>query len=42
MGGIDVLLKAAHIYEKEMESKVVTIIAGNGELFGELSQLKKD
>lgn len=38
--GVDVLLKAAKIYEREMDYKVATIIAGNGELYDELSGLK--
>lgn len=38
--GVDVLLKAAKIYEREMNYRVATIIAGNGELYDELSGLK--
>lgn len=40
--GVDVLLKAAKIYEKEIVGKVLTLVAGNGELYEELNQLKKD
>ena len=35
--GVDVLLEAANVYEKK---DVLTLIAGNGELFGELNNLK--
>lgn len=38
--GIDILLKAAHIYEKQLDKKVMTLIAGNGELYDELTSLK--
>lgn len=38
--GVDVLLKAASIYNKAIEGDVVTLIAGNGELFEELNKLK--
>lgn len=37
--GIDILLKACKIYEDE---NTLTVIAGNGELFEELNQLKRD
>jgi len=39
--GVDVLLKAAKIYNKSLNGRVVTLIVGNGELYGELSNLKK-
>lgn len=39
--GVDVLLKAAKIYEKSIEGDVLTLIAGNGELYEELNALKK-
>lgn len=39
--GIDVLLKAAKHYEKEL-GDVMTLIAGNGELYDELNALKRD
>jgi glycosyltransferase involved in cell wall biosynthesis len=39
--GVDVLLKAAKIYEKSIEGDVLTLIAGNGELYEELNTLKK-
>jgi glycosyltransferase involved in cell wall biosynthesis len=39
--GIDVLLKAAKHYEKELDD-VMTLIAGNGELYEELTTLKRD
>lgn len=39
--GIDVLLKAAKIYEEKLDNKVMTILAGNGELFDEMNQLKE-
>jgi len=38
--GVDVLLKAARIYENNL-SNVLTMIAGNGELYNELNILKK-
>jgi glycosyltransferase involved in cell wall biosynthesis len=38
--GVDVLLKAAKIYDKAVDGEVVTLIAGNGELFEELNKLK--
>jgi glycosyltransferase involved in cell wall biosynthesis len=40
--GIDVLLKAARIYENQLDNKVMTLIAGNGELYDELTALKKE
>lgn len=39
--GIDVLLKAAKHYEKDI-GDVMTLIAGNGELYDELNTLKRD
>lgn len=39
--GIDVLLKAAKHYEKELDD-VMTLIAGNGELYDELTGLKNE
>ncbi|BEP30060.1 glycosyltransferase family 4 protein [Helicovermis profundi] len=38
--GVDVLLKAAKIYEKEVEGNVITLIAGNGELYESLNNLR--
>jgi len=38
--GVDVLLKAASIYDKAIDGEVVTLIAGNGELYEELNKLK--
>lgn len=38
--GVDVLLKAAKIYEKSIDGNVLTLIAGNGELYEELNALK--
>ena len=38
--GVDVLLKAAKNYESQYEGKITTIIAGNGELYEELMNLK--
>jgi len=38
--GVDVLLKAAKIYERDTDEEVATIIAGNGELYEELNLLK--
>lgn len=38
--GIDVLLKAAKIYEDKLGGDVTTLIAGNGELYDELISLK--
>lgn len=40
--GVDVLLKAARIYEKEIKGKVLTLIVGNGELFDELNKMSRD
>jgi len=40
--GIDILLKAARIYENQLDNKVMTLIAGNGELYDELTALKKE
>lgn len=40
--GVDVLLKAARIYEKEFDGKVLTLIVGNGELYGNLTKMKTD
>jgi glycosyltransferase involved in cell wall biosynthesis len=39
--GVDVLLKAAKLYEERLSGDVVTVIAGNGELYGDLMKLKK-
>lgn len=39
--GVDVLLKAARIYEDAIDGQVLTLIAGNGELYEELSQMKQ-
>jgi glycosyltransferase involved in cell wall biosynthesis len=39
--GVDILLKAAKIYENQMNKKVITLIAGNGVLYDELNKLKK-
>lgn len=38
--GVDILLKAAKIYENQMKEKVMTLIAGNGVLYDELNKLK--
>lgn len=40
--GVDVLLKAARIYDKALDGEVVTLIAGNGELYEELTKMKHD
>lgn len=40
--GIDILLKAAHIYEAKLDNKVTTLIAGHGELYSDLMKLKKE
>lgn len=40
--GVDVLLKAARIYEKDLDESVATIIAGNGELYEELNTLRRE
>ncbi len=39
--GIDVLLKAAKHYEREI-GDIMTLIAGNGELYDELTRLKRE
>jgi glycosyltransferase involved in cell wall biosynthesis len=39
--GVDVLLKAAKIYDEALEGQVLTLIAGNGELYEELNLLKQ-
>lgn len=39
--GVDVLLRAAKIYENAINGQVLTLIAGNGELYEDLNQLKK-
>jgi len=39
--GIDVLLKAAKIYEEKLNNKVMTVLAGNGELFDDMQNLKQ-
>ncbi|MDD4288791.1 MAG: glycosyltransferase family 4 protein [Candidatus Caldatribacteriota bacterium] len=38
--GVDILLKAAKIYENRMKEKTMTLIAGNGGLYEELKKLK--
>jgi len=38
--GVDILLKAAKIYENQMEEKTTTLIAGNGILYEELKKLR--
>lgn len=38
--GVDILLKAAKIYENQMKERVMTLIAGNGVLYNELVELK--
>jgi len=38
--GVDILLKAAKIYENQMKEKMMTLIAGNGALYEELKKLK--
>ena len=38
--GVDVLLKAAKIYENNFPGEVTTLIVGNSELYDELNQLK--
>lgn len=38
--GVDVLLKAAKIYSESIEGNVLTLIAGNGELYEELNKMK--
>jgi len=38
--GVDVLLKAAKHYERSSCGKVTTLIAGNGELYGDLMRMK--
>lgn len=38
--GVDVLLKAAKIYENQLNGNVMTLIAGNGILYDELVELK--
>jgi len=38
--GVDILLKAAKIYENEMKDKVITLIAGNGVMYEELKKLR--
>lgn len=39
--GVDVLLKAAKIYSEAIDGTVLTLIAGNGELFEDLNAMKK-
>jgi len=39
--GVDILLKAAKIYENQLNEKVGTLIAGNGVLYEELKKLKE-
>ena len=38
--GVDILLKAAKIYENQMNEKTTTLIAGNGILYEELKKLR--
>ena len=38
--GVDILLKAAKIYENQMKGKTMTLIAGNGILYQELKNLR--
>lgn len=38
--GVDVLLKAVKIYDEAIEGNVLTLIAGNGELYEELNMMK--
>ena len=38
--GVDILLKAAKIYENQVKEKVITLIAGNGTLYKELKELR--
>lgn len=40
--GVDVLLKAAKHYEKTPCGRVTTLIAGNGELYGDLMRMKEE
>jgi len=40
--GIDVLLRAAKHYEEKLHCQVMTILAGNGELFDEMTDLKNE
>lgn len=40
--GVDVLLKAARIYDNAIDGEVLTLIAGNGELYEELNRLKME
>lgn len=40
--GVDVLLKAAKIYENEIKGEVLTLIAGNGELYEKLNKMKSE
>ena len=40
--GVDVLLKAAKIYENQVKGKVITLIAGHGILYDELNKLKEN
>jgi glycosyltransferase involved in cell wall biosynthesis len=39
--GVDVLIKAAKMYSDALNKNVVTLIAGNGELYNELRRLKE-
>lgn len=39
--GVDVLLKAVKIYDEAVEGTVLTLIAGNGELYEELNLMKQ-
>lgn len=38
--GVDILLKAAKIYENQMKEEVMTLIAGNGVMYEELKELR--
>ncbi len=38
--GVDILLKAAKIYENQIKEKVMTLIAGNGVMYQELKELR--
>lgn len=38
--GVDVLLKAAKIYENNQGNRILTLIAGNGELYESLNKMK--
>ncbi|MBI9013668.1 MAG: glycosyltransferase family 4 protein [Clostridiales bacterium] len=40
--GVDVLLKAAKIYNETIDGNVLTLIAGNGELYEDLNKMKME